>query len=134
MPPPRTRTRQPPQSRHLPQSRPPPSRPLLGPGTPRDQAPPPRTRHPPSPGTRHPLPRQQTATVADGTHPTGMHSCCLLNFNYVSLSNIELDLLFHWPNLCSNNNNNNLFLCERYKYHLIVCYFYTFLLYPCLNF
>ena len=25
------------------------------------------------------------------------------------------------------------FLYERYKYHLIVCYFYTFLLYPCLN-
>ena len=37
-------------------------------GTPREQAPPwsrhPRDRHPP----------QQTATVADGTHPTGMHS------------------------------------------------------------
>ena len=93
-----------------------------GPGTPPEQTPPeqtppeqtpprarhplgqapPGTRHPPSPGTRHPPPpRQQTATVADGTHPTGMHSCCLLNFNYVSLSNIELDLvLFNWPNLC----------------------------------
>ena len=32
---------------------------------------PPRSRHPP--GTRF-LPRQ-TATVADGKHPTGMHSC-----------------------------------------------------------
>ena len=32
--------------------------------------------HPP--GTRHPqeqAPPQQMATVADGTHPTGMHSC-----------------------------------------------------------
>ena len=50
---------------------------------------PPQSRHPPPrPGTpqiRHPSrsrpPRdwaplpQQTATVADGTHPTGMHSC-----------------------------------------------------------
>ena len=85
----------PPQSRH-PQSRPPRSRPLQGPGTPWARHPPgPGTLPPPGPGTRPP-PRQQTATVADGTHPTGMHSCCLLNFNYVSLSNIELDLvLFH---------------------------------------
>ena len=30
--------------------------------------------HPPGPGT---FPRQ-TATVADGTHPTGMHSCFLV--------------------------------------------------------
>ena len=54
---------------------------------------PPRTRHPPRsrhpPGTRHHHPGagtpqrtplgpgtpQQMATVADGTHPTGMHSC-----------------------------------------------------------
>ena len=28
------------------------------------------------PGRRHPPPKQ-TATVADGTHPTGMHSCFL---------------------------------------------------------
>ena len=37
---------------------------------------PPPSRHPPRsrpPWTRHP-PRQ-TATAADGTHPTGMHSC-----------------------------------------------------------
>ena len=38
------------------------------PGTPREQT--------PFPGTRHPPP-QQTATVADGTHPTGKHSCCI---------------------------------------------------------
>ena len=25
-------------------------------------------------------PRKQTATVADGTHPTGMHSCCKYNY------------------------------------------------------
>ena len=53
---------------------------------------PPLGRHPPFPG-KHPLPRadtplsgqtphpqvdptpQQTATAADDTHPTGMHSC-----------------------------------------------------------
>ena len=91
---------QPPRTRHSPEQTLPPeqtprSRPLLGPGTPH---PGPGTLPPPGPGTP---PRQQTATVGDGTHPTGMHSCCLLNFNYVSLSNIELDLvLFHWPNLC----------------------------------
>ena len=53
----------------------------LGAGTPQSRHPrragtpqsrPPGTRHPPS---RHPP--QQTATVADGTHPTGMHSCFL---------------------------------------------------------
>ena len=46
----------------------------LGADTPPDQPPPwdqalPRSRHPRGPGP------QQTATVADGTHPTGMHSC-----------------------------------------------------------
>ena len=50
-----------------------------GPGTtPQDQVHTPRDQvHPPSRYTPqdqvHPL--QQTATVADGTHPTGMHSC-----------------------------------------------------------
>ena len=34
----------------------------------------PRSRHPPAPGSRHPPPMQK-ATVADGTLPTGMHSC-----------------------------------------------------------
>ena len=49
----------------------------LGPGTPLSSRHPPGTRHTPGPGTpRHQVPpRQQTATVADGTHPTGMHSC-----------------------------------------------------------
>ena len=36
-----------------------------GPGTPLRTRHPSRTRHPP----------QETATAADGTHPTGMHSC-----------------------------------------------------------
>ena len=67
----------PPWTRHTPrdqapleQTPPPPgpgspqSRPPLGADTPREQTPLPR------PGT----PRQ-TTTVADGTHPTGMHSC-----------------------------------------------------------
>ena len=34
-----------------------------------------RTREPPGPANP---PHQQTATVADGTHPTGMHSCDIL--------------------------------------------------------
>ena len=45
-----------------------------------DATPPhPRSRHPPDqalPGNRHPPPPQaETATAADGTHSTGMHSC-----------------------------------------------------------
>ena len=50
--------------------------------------PPPPEQTPPGadpPGTRHPPPEQtppppgaETATAADGTHPTGMHSCCIL--------------------------------------------------------
>ena len=34
-------------------------------------------------GGRHPLeqiPQPQTATAADGTHPTGMHSCLIGHF------------------------------------------------------
>ena len=61
-----------PQTRHPPPTR----QPCPGPGTPREQTPP-RTRHPP----------RETATVADGTHPTGMHSCFkmwLLNKFFVS--------------------------------------------------
>ena len=54
----------PPWSRHPPGSRHPPSR------HPPEQTPP-RNRHPPS---RHPAPRD-TVTAAEGTHPTGMHSC-----------------------------------------------------------
>ena len=57
-------------------------------GTPREQSPPgadtpweqtpPRSRTPAgagSPRTRHHPPGAETATAADGTHPTGMHSC-----------------------------------------------------------
>ena len=75
-----------------------PHTPPPGPGTPPEQTPPwnqalPHSRHPHQstllpPGTRHPLPLgadtpppcQQTATVADGTHPTGMHSCSFTIF------------------------------------------------------
>ena len=47
--------------------------------TPPPKQTPPRSRHPPPleqtpPGSRHP-PTRETATAADGTHPTGMHSC-----------------------------------------------------------
>ena len=30
-------------------------------------------------------PQKQTATVADSTHPTGMHSCCNLKVDVVAL-------------------------------------------------
>ena len=52
----------------------------------------PLTRHPPvrhpPPGRHPPLgrhPPQQTATAADGTHPTGMHSCLF-----------QINLLWHY--------------------------------------
>ena len=54
-----------PPSRHPPRSRPPWS-------TPREQTPPRRR----TPGSRPPP--GEMATAADGTHPTGMHSCLLL--------------------------------------------------------
>ena len=33
-------------------------------------------RHPPEQTPPVQIPPQQTAAAADGTHPTGMHSCC----------------------------------------------------------
>ena len=70
--PPRSRhppSRHPPGSRH-PQNRHPPGadnpQPLW------EQTPP--ARHPPE-QTPHPPPHGEMATAADGTHPTGMHSC-----------------------------------------------------------
>ena len=52
------------------------------PGTPPGTSTPPGTRYTPwdqvhPPGGRYPRP-QETATVANGTHPTGIHSCCKL--------------------------------------------------------
>ena len=48
-----------------------------------EQAPPQEQTPPlgPDPPSRHPPPTQQTATVADGTHPTGMHSCFHMFFD-----------------------------------------------------
>ena len=48
------------------------------PGTPWEQTPPRPGTPPPRADTTIPL--RQTATVADGTHPTGMHSCHLTLF------------------------------------------------------
>ena len=82
-----------PQTRYTPLAGTCPSRSTqLGPGTH-----PPRTRYtpqagtPPGPGTppRTRYPPQQTATVADGMHPTGMHSC-FMSFTSKSVRNIKL--------------------------------------------
>ena len=58
--------------------------------TPPDQTPPSQTSpgQTPPPGRHPPLgrhPPQQTATAADGTHPTGMHSCLF-----------QINLLWHY--------------------------------------
>ena len=47
--------------------------------SPREQTPPPRSRHP-----REQTPPGETATAADGTHPTGMHSCFLMFLAFAS--------------------------------------------------
>ena len=61
----------PPRTRHPPGPDPPRTRQPPGPDPPRTGHPPPGTSPPPGAGT----PPQQMATIADGTHPTGMHSC-----------------------------------------------------------
>ena len=65
----------------------------------RDQAPPPRPAPPleqtPPSGSRHPSPPgAETATAADGTHPTGMHSCYLLRFMPIHIFGSVLVLHF----------------------------------------
>ena len=53
-------------------------------------------------------PPQQTATAADGTHPTGMHSCCLLYVNrFRSRSTcfcIQKVLRIFYQKVCFGNN------------------------------
>ena len=61
--------------------------------TPRDQAPP-GPDNPPGPGT--PPPGAETATAADGTHPTGMYSCS--NINYIILP-YYFQIALYRPNL-----------------------------------
>ena len=91
---PSPREQTPPRSRHpleadLPQTRHPPRADTPGPGTPRPDTPgsrhppsrhppdiPPEQPSPPPPGSR---PSRQTATVTDGTHPTGMHFVTFVN-------------------------------------------------------
>ena len=61
------------------------SRPSLGSRhTPLEQAPPPRAC---TLRSRHPS--QQTAIVADGTHPTGMHSCVRVHLHQASASTLQ---------------------------------------------
>ena len=74
---------------HTPQSRHP-----LGADTPQEQTPP-RSRHPQeqTPPLEQTHPPRQTATAADGTHPTGVHSCDLICFH--SWSN-EAHVLFYF--------------------------------------
>ena len=48
-----------------------------------------------SPLGRHP---RQTATAADGTHSTGMHSCMFITAKKAQTLNLDLELIL----LCSN--------------------------------
>ena len=75
--------------------------------SPREQAPPeqvppragtpsPKEQAPPFPQEAHHTP-QQTATVADGTHPTGMHSCLrmilisdyILTYHFIKMTLVQ---------------------------------------------
>ena len=83
---------------------------------PRDQVHPPRTRYtPPGPGTprtRYTPPPRDTATAADGTHPTGMHSCC----ERVSQLEIRFRLTGQRPNkqnLCTSYRVYSFFFHNR---------------------
>ena len=108
-------TRHPPQSRHPPGPGPPKANtPRTSPPPPRDQVTPeqtpppwdqvPRSRHPlpgsSPPWSRHPLgpgtppPPQETATCADGTHPTGIHSCLNKIYIVVHLPQNQLCCIF----------------------------------------
>ena len=100
-----------PPGRHTPQVGTPPSRCTPLAGTPPGQVHPSRQVHPPgrytpwagtppgqvhapasTPPSRYPYSPRQTATVADGTHPTGMHSCIkVFNcFVFLSLSTVTV--------------------------------------------
>ena len=79
--PPRTRyppiypgTRYTPRTRYTPQDQVHPP----DPGTPPRPGTPPGPGNPPGPGT----PPRDTATAANGTHPTGMHSCLLIRHSF----------------------------------------------------
>ena len=106
-------------------------------------------RHPPSRHSpcRHPLPwadtlpgrhlpRQtppqvdntpsETATAADGTHPTGMHSCYHLLLDRAEFFRINTDIHFilqqleHW----SLKNNSTVIINGLFCYLLLIaCYF-----------
>ena len=70
---------------------------------------------------RHP-PTQQTATVEDGTHPTGMHSCSTWVYTQF-LTGWCINLLYNselinWDNRVFPNwilwNLQNLYICRNY--------------------
>ena len=52
--------------------------------------------------TPAPSPQKQTATVADGTHPTGMHSCFNLYFVGVQNQNCMERSLLEWHEIDAN--------------------------------
>ena len=64
---------------------------------PLEQAPHPSwSRHPPEQAPQHPPPPvAETATAADGTHPTGMHSCGIYIFNSLSSALVFFICIFY---------------------------------------
>ena len=102
---------------------PPRSRHPSGADTPWEQTPPEQTHpSPPPPGSIHPPeqippleqthpPRAETATAADGTHPTGMHSCSFFNFWFLRTTFETLKCAF----------NEELFLLSKSIFRYQLC-------------
>ena len=97
------------------------------------QTPPPLGRHP----ARQTTPKadtpqvdntpSETATAADGTHPTGMHSCYHLLLDIAEFFRINTDIHFilqqleHW----SLKNNSTVIINGLFCYLLLIaCYFW----------
>ena len=106
--------------------------PPRGPGTrpswagtpppPPDQVHTPQTRYPPGTGT-HPgpgtTPSQQTATAADGTHPTGMHSCFFFIFMQFSAKVMSSNRLHPSPLPSSNTGSATVYTCKTFVWLMI---------------
>ena len=74
----------------------------------------PQARTSPRAGTPRQVPPQQTVTVADGTHPTGMHSCYLTSY--------LLKFLLAWLNM-----RDKLYACHLIYFPQMECYMLRFL-------
>ena len=75
-----------------------------------DRCPPdPRTDTPLDPEADTPPPRVEMVTESGGTHPSGMHSCLLLNAILIYSFNV-----FEFPKKISYNTKKNLIVANNF--------------------